>query len=106
MTKQDDGYVGHLAGDSFIRTEIEVLPADNPNQKLLGWSVCENIGIGIPNPRPVTRFVFPVEWTEAQRELFADYLEMMCEAEEDEERVLLYDEFKQKWRALLAAQSE
>jgi hypothetical protein len=70
------------------------------------FSAYETIGIGIPNPRGVTRFTFPGNWTEEQKELFVDYLERICEAEEDEERVLLYDDFTQKWRALLAAQSE
>ena len=38
-----------------IRQDIEVLPADEPKQLKLGWVVSEIIGIGIVNPRGVSR---------------------------------------------------
>ena len=36
-----------------IRSDIEVIPADEPRQLKLGWVVSEEIGIGIVNPRGV-----------------------------------------------------
>lgn len=36
-----------------IRSDIEVIPADEPKQLKLGWVVSEEIGIGIVNPRAV-----------------------------------------------------
>ena len=38
-----------------VRQDIEVLPADEPKQLKLGWVVSEIIGIGIVNPRGVSR---------------------------------------------------
>ena len=38
-----------------IRQDIEVLPADEPKQLKLGWVVSEIIGIGIVNPRGVSK---------------------------------------------------
>ena len=35
------------------RIDITVLPADNPDARLVGWSIFEQIGIGIHNPRGV-----------------------------------------------------
>lgn len=36
-----------------IRSDIEVIPADEPKRLMLGWVVSEEIGIGIVNPRGV-----------------------------------------------------
>lgn len=38
-----------------VRQDIDVLPADEPKQLKLGWVVSEIIGIGIVNPRGVSR---------------------------------------------------
>lgn len=38
-----------------VRQDIEVLPADEPKQLKLGWVVSEIIGIGICNPRGVSK---------------------------------------------------
>ena len=38
-----------------IRQDIEVLPADEPKQLKLGWVVNEIIGIGVVNPRGVSK---------------------------------------------------
>jgi len=38
-----------------LRTDLTVLPADNPEQMTLGWSVSESIGMGCFNPRGVAR---------------------------------------------------
>jgi hypothetical protein len=38
-----------------VRQDIEVLPADEPRQLKLGWVVSEIIGIGIVNPRGVSK---------------------------------------------------
>ena len=38
-----------------VRQDIEVLPADEPKQLKLGWVVSEIIGLGIVNPRGVSR---------------------------------------------------
>ena len=38
-----------------IRQDIEVLPADEPKQLKLGWVVSEIIGLGITNPRGVSK---------------------------------------------------
>lgn len=35
------------------RIDITVLPADNPDARLVGWSIFEQIGIGVHNPRGV-----------------------------------------------------
>jgi len=37
------------------RIDITVLPADNPDARLVGWSIFEQIGIGIHNPRGVAQ---------------------------------------------------
>jgi hypothetical protein len=47
----DPEFVGVLP----IRQDIEVLPADEPKQLKLGWVVSEIIGLGIVNPRGVSR---------------------------------------------------
>ena len=39
------------------RIDITVLPADDPDARLIGWSIFEQIGIGVWNPRGVTRIV-------------------------------------------------
>ncbi len=36
------------------RIDITVLPADDPDNRLIGWSIFEQIGIGVWNPRGVT----------------------------------------------------
>lgn len=38
-----------------VRQDIEVLPADEPKQMKLGWVVSEIIGLGILNPRGVSK---------------------------------------------------
>ena len=38
-----------------VRQDIEVLPADVPRELKLGWVVSEIIGIGIVNPRGVSK---------------------------------------------------
>lgn len=40
-----------------VRTELTVLSADDPKNRLIGFSVFENIGIGAFNPRAVSRLV-------------------------------------------------
>jgi hypothetical protein len=35
------------------RIDITVLPADDPDNRLIGWSIFEQIGIGVWNPRGV-----------------------------------------------------
>jgi len=35
------------------RIDITVLPADDPDNRLIGWSIFEVLGIGIHNPRGV-----------------------------------------------------
>ena len=47
----DPEFVGVLP----VRQDIEVLPADEPKQLKLGWVVSEIIGLGIVNPRGVSR---------------------------------------------------
>lgn len=37
-----------------VRTEIEVLPADDSRQMKIGWSAYETIGLSIINPRGLT----------------------------------------------------
>jgi len=37
-----------------IRTELEILPADKPNQSV-GWTCYETVGVAAVNPRGVTR---------------------------------------------------
>jgi len=39
------------------RIDITVLPADNPDARLVGWSIFEQIGIGIHNPRGIAQIV-------------------------------------------------
>jgi hypothetical protein len=41
----DNEFIGPIP----IRQDIEVLPADKAKQLVLGWSITENIGIGIIN---------------------------------------------------------
>jgi len=36
------------------RIDITVLPADDPDNRLIGWSIFEQIGIGVWNPRGVS----------------------------------------------------
>ncbi len=47
----DAEFVGVLP----VRQEIEVMPADEPRRLSLGWVVSEEIGIGIVNPRGVSK---------------------------------------------------
>jgi hypothetical protein len=35
------------------RIDVTVLPADDPDNRLIGWSIFEQIGIGVWNPRGV-----------------------------------------------------
>lgn len=37
------------------RIDVTVLPADDPDNRLIGWSIFEQIGIGIWNPRGVSK---------------------------------------------------
>jgi hypothetical protein len=46
---------GEFVGVMPVRQDIEVLPADEPKQLKLGWVVSEIIGIGIVNPRGVSK---------------------------------------------------
>jgi HK97 family phage major capsid protein len=39
------------------RIDITVLPADDPDARLIGWSIFEQIGIGVWNPRGVTKIL-------------------------------------------------
>lgn len=41
----------------IIRQDIEVIPADEPKQLKLGWTVRETIGIAVVNPRAMRGFV-------------------------------------------------
>jgi len=52
------GTVYVLTDEKFLaimpqRIDITVLPADDPDNRLIGWSIFENIGIGVWNPRGV-----------------------------------------------------
>lgn len=40
-----------------VRTELTVLSADKPSERMIGFSVFENLGIGAHNPRGLTRIV-------------------------------------------------
>ena len=44
-----------FVGKMPVRTELTVLPADNPGQRAIGWTVKENNGIGAFNPRGLAR---------------------------------------------------
>ena len=35
------------------RIDVTVLPADDPDNRMIGWSIFEQIGIGVWNPRGV-----------------------------------------------------
>lgn len=37
-----------------VRIELTVLPADDPENRMIGWSIFENIGIGIHNSNGIT----------------------------------------------------
>jgi hypothetical protein len=37
------------------RIDLTVLPADDPDARLIGWSIFEQIGIGIWNPRGICK---------------------------------------------------
>ena len=37
------------------RIDVTVLPADDPDNRLVGWSIFEQIGIGVHNPRGVAK---------------------------------------------------
>jgi HK97 family phage major capsid protein len=37
------------------RIDVTVLPADDPDNRLVGWSIFEQIGIGVHNPRGVCK---------------------------------------------------
>jgi HK97 family phage major capsid protein len=39
------------------RIDVTVLPADDPDNRLIGWSIFEQIGIGVWNPRGVARIL-------------------------------------------------
>lgn len=39
------------------RIDITVLPADDPDSRLVGWSIFEQVGIGVWNPRGVARIL-------------------------------------------------
>ena len=47
---EDPEFLGELP----VRTDIEVLPADEPRQLKIGWSVYETIGLSIINMRGLT----------------------------------------------------
>jgi HK97 family phage major capsid protein len=39
------------------RIDITVLPADDPDARLVGWSIFEQIGIGVWNPRAISQIL-------------------------------------------------
>ena len=41
-----------------IRTEMTVLPADEPSNKVTGWKMMETVGMAVANPKGVTRMTF------------------------------------------------
>lgn len=43
-----------VVGRLPVRTELQVLPADDSSQRRLGFEVYESIGVGVMNPRGVT----------------------------------------------------
>lgn len=49
-------YKPDFIGKIPILTEMEVLPADQPKNFTLGWTVKENIGIGVFNTRGIIGF--------------------------------------------------
>lgn len=53
---EDPEFIGIMP----IRQEIEILPADEPKQLKLGWTVTEKIGMGFVNGRG---FIKPEEKT-------------------------------------------
>jgi len=44
-----------MFGRMPVRTELTVLSADEPKNRSIGFSIFENIGIGVHNPRGLTR---------------------------------------------------
>ena len=67
-----------------IRRDITVLPADNPAQMTIGWSIYETIGMACFNPQSVVRITTPqtnhhqVRTLESIREIgFGDTLEFI-----------------------------
>lgn len=47
ITRGDPVFMGKIP----LRNELTVLPADNPSPKPIGWTIHENIGIGVVNMR-------------------------------------------------------
>jgi hypothetical protein len=43
-----------------VRTELTVLPADDPKNKTIGWTVKEGVGVGVFNSRNLRRVCCPV----------------------------------------------
>jgi len=44
---------GKLVSVMPVRQDIEVVSADKPSQRMLGWTVTEEIGIAMVNPRGI-----------------------------------------------------
>lgn len=61
VTKMVPAGVVYVAGEAElfgripVRTELTVLSADDPKNRVLGFSVFENIGIGVHNPKALCR---------------------------------------------------
>jgi hypothetical protein len=49
----EKGFFGRIP----VRTEMTVISADNPQERMIGFSIFENIGIGSHNPAGLTRLI-------------------------------------------------
>ena len=53
----DDFYPVYV-GTGWLKEGMKAyLPADDPDARLIGWSIFEQIGIGVWNPRGVTKIL-------------------------------------------------
>jgi len=46
-----------LFGRMPVRTELTVISADNAHARTIGFSIFENIGMGIHNPKALARVI-------------------------------------------------
>lgn len=45
----------------WLRKDIEVLPADEEDDKRVGWTITETVGMAVCNPRAVTRMSMGID---------------------------------------------
>jgi len=67
----DPKFVGKMP----VRTDIEVLPADEPKQQKIGWVVHETIGVAAYNPKAISGFKFVTDWKEDFSDAIKNYKE-------------------------------